>query len=74
MPVNWFMRPDSQNPVGSKGVGEPVMGAAAAAVICAISDALGGHLFKRTPIVPDMIINAAAGRPQSYKPLQVCSQ
>lgn len=66
--------PDEQNPVGSKGMGEPVMGAAASAVVCAISDALGGHLFKRTPIVPDMIINAAADRPQSHQPLQVHTQ
>ncbi len=62
---------DPQNPVGAKGVGEPVMGSAAAALVCAISDALGGHVFNRTPIVPDMIINVAAGQPQSHKPLQV---
>jgi len=63
--------PDPQNPVGAKGIGEPVMGCAAAALLCAISDALGGHYFNRTPVVPDMIINAAAGRPQSHRPLQV---
>jgi hypothetical protein len=48
-----------------------VQGCAAAALLCAISDALGGHYFNRTPIVPDMIVNAASGRPQSHKPLQV---
>jgi xanthine dehydrogenase molybdenum-binding subunit len=63
--------PDPENPVGVKGCGEPVQGCAAAALLCAISDALGGHYFNRTPVVPDMIINAAAGRPQSHKPLQV---
>ncbi len=62
---------DPQNPVGSKGIGEPVMGCAAAALLCAISDALGGHYFNRSPIVPDMIVNAASGRPQSHNPLQV---
>jgi CO/xanthine dehydrogenase Mo-binding subunit len=62
---------DPQNPVGAKGVGEPVQGSAASALICAISDALGGHYFNRTPIVTDMIVNAAAERSQSYKPLQV---
>ena len=62
---------DPQNPVGTKGMGEPVMGSAASALICAISDALGGHYFNRTPVVTDMILNAAEGRPQSYKPLQV---
>jgi len=66
--------PDRFNPVGAKGVGEPVQGAAASAVLCAISDALGGHLFNRTPVVSDMIINFAAGKPQSHKPLQVATQ
>ena len=62
---------DPQNPVGAKGVGEPLLGCATAALLCAISDALGGHYFNRTPVVPDMIINAAAGRDQSHRPLQV---
>jgi xanthine dehydrogenase molybdenum-binding subunit len=62
---------DPQNPIGAKGIGEPVQGCAAAALLCAISDALGGHTFNRTPIVPDMIVNAAAGRPQSHGPLKV---
>jgi CO/xanthine dehydrogenase Mo-binding subunit len=64
-------KPDSANPYGIKGIGEPSQGCAAAAVLSAISDALGGHLFNRTPVVPDMIVNAAAGRSQSHKPLQV---
>ena len=62
--------PDPQNPVGAKGMGEPPLGCAAAALLCAISDALGGHYFNRTPVVADMIINAASGKPQSYKPLE----
>ncbi|NQV55047.1 MAG: xanthine dehydrogenase family protein molybdopterin-binding subunit [Rhodospirillales bacterium] len=66
--------PDTSNPVGAKGVGEPVTGASAAAVLVAISDALGGHMFNRTPVMADMIINAAAGRPQSAKPLAVNTQ
>ena len=63
--------PDPQNPVGAKGIGEPVQGCGAAALLCAISDALGGHLFNRAPVVPDMIINAVAEQPQSHTPLQV---
>ena len=62
---------DPQNPVGSKGIGEPVEGCATAAVLAAVADALGGHYFNRTPVLPDMIVNAAAGRAQSYQPLQV---
>ena len=62
---------DPQNPIGAKGIGEPVQGCATAALLCAISDALGGHYFNRMPVVTDMIVNVAAGRPQSHQPLQV---
>ena len=65
--------PDPQNPIGVKGVGEPVVGSASSAVTSAIADALGGHLFNRTPVVADMVINHLAGRPQSYKPLEMNS-
>jgi CO/xanthine dehydrogenase Mo-binding subunit len=64
---------DPQSPLGTRGMGEPVMGCAASALVCAISDALGGHYFNRTPIVTDMIVNALSGRPQSHKPLQVAT-
>lgn len=62
---------DPQNPVGVRGIGEPPMGAASAAVLSAVSDALGGHLFNRAPVVPDMIVNHVAGQPQSHGPLDV---
>ena len=63
--------PDPMNPIGAKGIGEPVQGCAAAALVCAISEALGGHYFNRTPVVTDMIVNAAAGRDPSHGPLDV---
>jgi CO/xanthine dehydrogenase Mo-binding subunit len=62
---------DPDNPIGAKGIGEPVQGCAAAALLCAISEALGGHVFNRVPVMPDMIVNAAAGRDPSHGPLQV---
>jgi len=64
-------KPDPQSPLGTKGIGEPVMGAGASALVCAISDALGGHVFNRVPVMRDHIVNALANRPQSHKPLQV---
>ena len=67
-------KPDPQNPVGAKGIGEPLMGCAASALVGAISDAMNGHYFHRTPVMPDMIINASAGQPQSYKKMQVLTQ
>jgi CO/xanthine dehydrogenase Mo-binding subunit len=64
-------KPDPNNPMGAKGIGEPVEGCAAAAYLSAVADALGGHYFNRTPIVRDYIVNVLAKRPQSYKPLEV---
>lgn len=60
---------DPDNPMGARGIGEPAMGCATAAVLCALSDALGGHIFNRTPVTPDMIINHLAKQPQSYAKL-----
>jgi CO/xanthine dehydrogenase Mo-binding subunit len=62
--------PDPQNPVGARGIGEPAMGCSVAALTSAISDALDGHIFGRTPISPDMVVNHVAGLEQSFKPLQ----
>lgn len=62
--------PDPQNPFGARGIGEPAMGCSVAAMTSAISDALDGHRFGRTPISPDMVVNHVAGLPQSFKPLQ----
>lgn len=64
---------DPQNPVGAKGIGEPLEGCAAAALLSAISDALRGYYFNRVPVTADMIINAASGRRQSHGPLHVNS-
>ena len=50
------------------------MGCSAAALLCAISDALGGHYFNRIPVMADMIINVASERSQSHGPLQVNTQ
>ena len=71
--VGWgaVEKPDPQNPIGVKGVGEPVLGSGASCITSAIADALGGHLFNRTPVTPDMIINHLAGRPPAHKPMQV---
>jgi len=65
---------DPQNPVGARGTGEPVMGCAAAALLCAISDALHGQMFNRAPVTADMILNALNGQEHLYKPLRINSQ
>jgi len=65
--------PDPSSPLGTKGIGEPLLGCGASALLCALSEAVG-HAFNRTPIVPDMILNHLAGRAQSHGPLQVNCQ
>ena len=65
---------DPSAPLGSRGIGEPLEGCAGAALVCAIADALGGYYFNRTPVVPDMIVNAIARRPQSHKALAANTQ
>lgn len=49
--------PDPQNPVGSKGIGEPVVGAGAGALIAAVEDAMGGMHPSHQPITPDKLVN-----------------
>jgi serine/threonine protein phosphatase PrpC len=49
-------------------------GCAGAALLCAIADAMGGHYFNRTPVMADMVVNAIAKRPQSYKALAANTQ
>ena len=58
--------PDPNNPVGAKGVGEPPLGAGAAALLCAVQDALGDKVFQRTPIMTDTILNAIEGVERPY--------
>jgi CO/xanthine dehydrogenase Mo-binding subunit len=50
--------PDPQTPVGAKGVGEAAVGAGAAALRCALADAIGDDLVRRTPVTPDMILSS----------------
>jgi CO/xanthine dehydrogenase Mo-binding subunit len=56
--------PDPEGPVGAKGIGEPPVGAACAAVLNAIADALGDKIFNRAPVMLDEILaSLEAGRP-----------
>lgn len=63
--------PDPATPVGVKGIGEPPMGAGAAAIASAVADALGGRLLGRTPLTPDLILSALEGMKQPWGPLDV---
>ena len=56
--------PDPETPVGARGIGEPPVGGGCAAVLNALSDALGDDIFRRAPVNLDTILTSLeAGRP-----------
>ena len=61
--------PDRETPVGSRGIGEPPVGAGAAVVLSAIQDAIGMPIT-RTPVSMDKILNALEGGATGYTTLQ----
>ena len=61
--------PDRENPVGSRGIGEPPVGAGAGVIVSAIYDAIGIYI-NRTPVTPDKILNALDGGATGYTTLQ----
>jgi CO/xanthine dehydrogenase Mo-binding subunit len=58
--------PDPTTPIGAKGIGEPSVGAGAAALTTAIADAMGGNCLCRTPLTPDIILAELEGRRLPY--------
>lgn len=48
--------PDPETPIGARGIGEPPVGAACAAVLCALNDALGDSKFLRAPVMADAVL------------------
>jgi xanthine dehydrogenase molybdenum-binding subunit len=56
--------PDPETPVGARGIGEPPVAAGCAAVLNAISAAVGDEVFRRAPVNADGILaSLEAGRP-----------
>ena len=56
--------PDPETPVGARGIGEPPVGGGCAAILNALSDALGDEVFQRAPVNLDTILTSLeAGRP-----------
>jgi len=56
--------PDPETPVGARGIGEPPVGGGCAAILNALSDALGDDIFRRAPVNADTILTSLeAGRP-----------
>jgi CO/xanthine dehydrogenase Mo-binding subunit len=56
--------PDPETPIGARGIGEPPVGGGCAAILNALSDALGDEIFRRAPVTSDVILaSLEAGRP-----------
>lgn len=60
--------PDPQTPVGAKGIGEAAVGAGAAALLCALADAIGDDYLRRTPVQPEMILTAVLTGRRTHDP------
>ena len=59
--------PDPETPVGARGIGEPPVGGGCAAILNALSDALGDEIFRRAPVNADTILaSLEAGRPMQH--------
>ena len=64
--MNWgaVEIPDPETPIGARGIGEPPVGGGCAAILNALSDALGDEVFRRAPVTADVILaSLEAGRP-----------
>jgi CO/xanthine dehydrogenase Mo-binding subunit len=56
--------PDPETPVGAKGIGEPPVGGGCAAILNALSDAVGDDVIRRAPVMSDTILaSLEAGKP-----------
>ncbi len=59
--------PDPETPVGARGIGEPPVGGGCAAILNALSDAIGDEIFRRAPVNADTILTSLeAGRPMQH--------
>jgi CO/xanthine dehydrogenase Mo-binding subunit len=61
--------PDPETPVGTKGIGEPPVGAGCCAVLNALSAALGDEIFNRGPVTSDVILTALEAGHPTQEPL-----
>jgi len=70
-PMRWAAveLPDPTNPIGAKGIGEPAIGAGGGALICALADAVGDGILRRTPVHPEQILMSLAAGTPAYETL-----
>lgn len=51
-------KPDPETPIGARGTSEPLTAASCAAVLCALSDALGDDKILKAPVMTDSVLSA----------------
>ena len=61
--------PDPETPVGSRGMGESPVGAGFGAVVNAVANAVGHDVFRRAPVMADMILMALETGAPAHEPL-----
>jgi CO/xanthine dehydrogenase Mo-binding subunit len=61
--------PDPETPVGARGIGEPPVGSGCAAILNALSDALGDDVFRRAPVTLDMLLTSLEAGRAVHEPL-----
>jgi CO/xanthine dehydrogenase Mo-binding subunit len=60
---------DPETPVGARGVGEPPVGAGYGSVMNAIADALGEDVFRRAPVMADIVLTSLESGRRMHEPL-----
>ena len=60
---------DPETPVGARGVGEPPVGAGYGSVLNAIADAVGEDIFRRAPVMADIVLTSLENGRRMHDPL-----
>jgi xanthine dehydrogenase molybdenum-binding subunit len=61
--------PDPETPVGARGTGEPPVGAGFAAILNATAAAVGDNIFRRAPVMADIILASLEAGHVAHEPL-----
>jgi len=60
---------DPETPVGARGVGEPPVGAGYGSVMNAIANAVGEDVFRRAPVMADIVLMSLEHGKRVHEPL-----
>jgi xanthine dehydrogenase molybdenum-binding subunit len=60
---------DPETPTGARGVGEPPVGAGFGSVLNAIADAVGDEIFRRAPVMADIVLASLEAGRRTHPPL-----